>query len=106
MATESADSSALTPGSDQRPSVSYVSTPAGKKIEIWNLTGDDDPDGIDWEEIVRTTQDDYEAGRYSFNSEDYATHEEAMAAMRALVHSIALEVEREAASDSPLDAAG
>jgi hypothetical protein len=61
-------------------------------------------EGIDWEEIILTTQEDFEAGRYSFNSEDYATHEEAMAAMRAWIHSIAEEVEREAASIPPLDA--
>ena len=67
---------------------------------------DDNSSGIDWEEIILTTQEDYEAGRYSFNSQDYATHEEAMAAMRALIDSIAEEVEREAASIRPLDAPG
>ncbi len=63
-------------------------------------------EGIDWEEIILTTQEDYEAGRYSFNSEDYATHEDAMAALRAWIHSIAEEVEREAAPIPPLDAPG
>jgi hypothetical protein len=63
-------------------------------------------EGIDWEEIILTTQEDFEAGRYSFNSEDYATDEEAMAAMRALIHSIAEEVKRDAASNAPLDAQG
>jgi hypothetical protein len=67
---------------------------------------DDNSSGIDWEEIMLTTQEDYEAGRYSFNSQDYATHEEAMAAMRALIHSIAEEVEREAASLSPRSVEG
>jgi hypothetical protein len=60
---------------------------------------------IDYEEIFQSTQADYEAGRYCFNSEDYATDEEASAAMLALILSIAEEVEREAASHSPLDAA-
>jgi hypothetical protein len=63
-------------------------------------------EGIDWEEIILTTQEDYEAGRYSFNSEDYATHEDAMAAMRALIHSIAERVKRDAASNPSLDAPG
>jgi hypothetical protein len=63
-------------------------------------------EGIDWEEIILTTQEDYEAGRYSFNSADYATHEEAMVAMRALIHSIGERVRREAASNTPLDAEG
>ena len=67
---------------------------------------DDNSSGIDWEEIILTTQEDYEAGRYSFNSQDYATDAEAMAAMRALIHSIGEEVEREAASIRPLDAQG
>jgi hypothetical protein len=52
-------------------------------------------DEIDLEDIYQSTQADYEAGRYSFNSADYATHEEAMAAMDALIHSIAVEVEQE-----------
>ena len=104
MATVSEE--APTPGSDRHPSISYVSTQTGKRIEIWNLDGDDDPEGIDWEEIIQTTQEDYEAGRYSFNSEDYATDAEAMAAMRALIHSIAEKVEGETASNPPLDAAG
>jgi hypothetical protein len=96
MATVSEE--APTPESDRHPSISYVSTQTGKKIEIWNLDGDDDPEGIDWEEIILTTQEDVEAGRYAFNSEDYATDEEAMAALHAWIHSIAERVEREAAS--------
>ena len=67
---------------------------------------DDNSSGIDWEEIILTTQEDYEAGRYCFNSQDYATHEEAMAALSAWIHSIAERVKREAASLPPLDAEG
>jgi hypothetical protein len=59
---------------------------------------------IDFEEIYQSTQPDFEAGRYSFNSADYATHEEAMVAMDALIHSIAEEVERDITSNSSLDA--
>jgi hypothetical protein len=62
-------------------------------------------DDIDLEEIYQSTQADFEAGRYAFNAADYATHEEAMAAMRALIDSIAAEVERDFASNTPLDAA-
>jgi len=71
--------------------------------------GEYDPqvDEIDFEEIYQSTQADYEAGRYAFNSADYATHEEAMAAMGALIDSIAEEVRRRnAASNPPLDAEG
>jgi hypothetical protein len=62
-------------------------------------------DEIDYEEIFQSTQADYEAGRYCFNSEDYATDEESSAALLAFIQSIADEVEREAASHAPLDAA-
>jgi len=58
----------------------------------------DQDDGIDWEEIILTTQEDEEAGRYAFNSEDYATHEEAMVALSAWLDGIAKRVEREAAA--------
>jgi hypothetical protein len=67
-------------------------------------TYDDTSDGIDWDEIIATTQDDFEAGRFAYNSADYATHEEADAALRALIHSIVEEVEHEGASAYPLDA--
>jgi hypothetical protein len=67
----------------------------------------DHEDDIDWDNIIATTEDDFKAGRYAFNSADYATHEEAMAAMRALIHSIAKGVvERNAASNPTLDAVG
>jgi hypothetical protein len=59
---------------------------------------DDTSEGIDWDEILATTQDDFEAGRFWFNSADYPTHAEAMAALHALIHSVVEEVEREAAS--------
>jgi hypothetical protein len=62
----------------------------------------DPDDGIDWEEIILTTQEDEEAGRYAFNSEDYATHEEAMAALDAWLDAIVQRVvEREAAASIP-----
>lgn len=66
---------------------------------------DDTSDGIDWDEIIATTQDDFLARRFAFNSADYPTHEEAMAAMRRWLESIAEEVERESASAPPFHAA-
>jgi len=63
-------------------------------------------DEIDYEEIFQSTQADYEAGRYCFNSEDYATDEEASAALLAWIDSIAERVKREAAAVSPRDAEG
>jgi hypothetical protein len=67
---------------------------------------DDTSDGIDWDEIIATTQDDFEAGRFWYDSADYPTQEEAAAALRALIHSVAEEVEREIAATSAPDAAG
>ena len=63
-------------------------------------------DEIDYEEIFQSTQADFEAGRYCFNSEDYATDEEASAALLAWIDSIAERVKREAAAVSPRDAEG
>jgi hypothetical protein len=67
---------------------------------------DDTSEGIDWDEIIATTQDDFEAGRFSYNSADYATQAEADAALRAWLHAIVEKVEREAASIPPRDAEG
>src|SRR5438105_14748956 len=44
---------------------------------------DDTSEGIDWDEIIATTQDDFLAGRFSYNSADYATQAEADTALRA-----------------------
>ena len=41
---------------------------------------DDNSEGIDWDEIIASTEDDFRAGRFAFNSADYPTHEEAMEA--------------------------
>ena len=49
---------------------------------------DDNSEGIDWDEIIATTQDDWEAGRFCYNSADYATQEEASAALQELLDSI------------------
>ena len=37
----------------------------------------DPDDGIDYDEIIASTQDDFLAGRFGFNTADYATEEEA-----------------------------
>jgi hypothetical protein len=73
----------------------------------YNMVGrrqDDESDGLEWEEIILTTQEDFEAGRYSFNSQDYATDEEVKVAFRAWIHRLAEEAENEANSTSSLDA--
>ena len=67
---------------------------------------DDTSEGIDWDEIIATTQDDFLAGRFSYNSADYATQAEADAALTAWLHAIVEEVEREAGSIPSCDAAG
>jgi hypothetical protein len=66
----------------------------------------DDPwEGIDYDEIIATTQDDVEAGRFTFNSADYPTDEEAMTALWHYLESIAEEVERESTSAPPVHSA-
>src|SRR6267142_2892934 len=66
---------------------------------------DDTSEGIDWDEIIATTQDDFLAGRFSYNSADYATQAEADAALTAWLDAIVAEVEREAGSVPSRDAA-
>src|ERR1700733_15061000 len=65
----------------------------------------DPDDGTDWEEIILSTQEDFEAGRFSYNSADYATQEEADAALGAWLDAIVEQVEREAAAICSRDAA-
>lgn len=66
---------------------------------------DDTSEGIDWDEIIATTQDDWEARRFAFNSDDYPDDETAMAALNQLLDSILEGVLcRAAASASRLDA--
>ena len=60
---------------------------------------------IDWEEIIATTQDDFLAGRFAFNSADYPNDAAAMAAMEQLLDDILEEVLRETAAVRPPDAA-
>jgi hypothetical protein len=67
---------------------------------------DDTSEGIDWDEIIATTQDDFLAGRFSYNSADYATQAEADAALTAWLDAIVEKVERKNASVPPCDAKG
>ena len=71
---------------------------------------DDNSEGIDWDEIIASTQDDFLAGRFAFNSADYPTHEEAMKGLDQWFQNIFDEVmrDRDAARTaiSPHDAAG
>jgi hypothetical protein len=66
---------------------------------------DDTSEGIDWDEIIATTQDDFLAGRFSYNSADYATQAEADAALTAWLDAIVEKVEQKNASIPPCDAA-
>jgi hypothetical protein len=66
----------------------------------------DREDQIDWDEIVAATEEKENSEELAFNSADYATEEEAIVALRAFIHEIFEEVERDAASDPALDASG
>ena len=61
---------------------------------------DDYSDGIDWDEITATTQPDWEAGRFAFNSADYPTQEAVEAALWELIQSIGRKA-RERTGTSP-----
>jgi hypothetical protein len=66
---------------------------------------DDTSEGIDWDQIIATTQDDWEARRFAFNSDDYPDNETAMTALEQLLDSILQKVlHREAAFTSRSDA--
>ena len=69
-----------------------------------DLRSDETSDSFDWDEITATTQPDFEAGRFAFNTDDYPTEEAAMAAMDALVEEIIKEGAREIAAQAALDA--
>ena len=43
----------------------------GQRLDEEDRLLDDTSDGIDWDEITATTQPDFEAGRFAFNTEDY-----------------------------------
>ncbi|HEV7716513.1 MAG TPA: hypothetical protein VGO53_13030 [Steroidobacteraceae bacterium] len=65
---------------------------------------DDLSDGIDWDEITATTQADWDAGRFAFDSAHYPTEEAADAAMYAMLRSIEEKIYEEisaAAMDAP-----
>jgi hypothetical protein len=52
-------------------------------------------DGIDWDEIIASTQDDHLAGISAFDDSDYPDDESAMRALDAFLDSIVDEVIRE-----------
>jgi len=66
----------------------------------------DHEDDIDWDNIIATTEEDDKAGRYLFNSADYATPEESMIALRELIHSICEKAEKRVAARTASHAAG
>ena len=52
-------------------------------------------EGIDWDEIIASTQDDWLAGRHAFDDSEYPDDESAMKALEAFLDSIVEEVMRE-----------
>jgi len=100
----------MTSLTEYEPDVSGATAPKRPAYDPNNLAPedeearkyDDTSEGIDWDEIIATTQDDFLAGRFSYNSADYATQEEADAALKAWLHNIVEKVERELASEHEL----
>ena len=58
----------------------------------------DDAEDTDWEEIFATTEEAEEAMDYAFDSRDYATEEEAMTALKRMIHEAVEEGLRDAAA--------
>ncbi|MGH8258978.1 MAG: hypothetical protein ACREUG_04740 [Steroidobacteraceae bacterium] len=71
---------------------------------------DDTSEGFDWDEIIASTQDDEEAGRFAFDSRNYATEEQVTAALERhfdeMLERVMRRVRRETADGSLLDTAG
>jgi hypothetical protein len=65
---------------------------------------DDNSDGIDWDEIIATTQDDWEARRFDFDSAAYPTEEAGRAALERWMNDIVREVLDETAAARSHDA--
>ena len=70
--------------------------------ETWDCIIDNEAD-IDWHKVLITTDTDFRAARYAFTTAFYPSHEEAMTAMHALVHSIFEEAKNRVESDTSLD---
>jgi hypothetical protein len=72
-------------------------------VDHKSLEAEDLEDGIDYEEIHAATQADFEAGRFAFNSADYASEEDAEAALWKFICAVGKEA-REAVAARHLDA--
>ena len=71
-----------------------------KQLDDEDRKYDDTSDGIDWDEIIATTQDDFEAGIFAFDTRDYPTKEAGTAALKAWIHEICAKAERDADANS------
>ena len=68
---------------------------------VSDLPLDGESDDIDWDDIIATTQDDVDAGRYAFSTEDYPTDEEGMAALWTWMCSLGNGGSNETSAPSP-----
>lgn len=82
--------------------LSTLDTPEDQEAQCHIIEPEDD---IDWDEIIATTEADDRAGRYAFDSANYATDEESMTALWSWIQSIAEEGRRRVAADPSYDAA-
>ena len=67
---------------------------------------DEEWEESEWDEIIATTEPDFQAGRFAYNSADYATDEEAKVALWKWLWGIYERVMRDEETISPRDAAG
>ena len=86
MTSETENDPGTVPSGVAHPSGSHDSKSEGQPegqnpSSVVTRLSDDNSDDIDWEDIILTTHEDFEAGRFAFNSKDYATRAEADVAL-------------------------
>ena len=82
MTSETENDPGTAPSGVARSSGSHDAQPEGQnQSAVVTRLSDDNSDDIDWEDIILTTHEDFEAGRFAFNSKDYATRAEADVAL-------------------------
>jgi hypothetical protein len=86
MTSETENDPGTVPPGVAHPSGAHDCQPEGQPqgqnpSSVVTRLSDDNSDDIDWEDIILTTHEDFEAGRFAFNSKDYATQAEADVAL-------------------------
>ena len=93
------------PNIESQTSVTNFKANPDDHLDMLDCTLEEEDD-FDWDEVVAAIEEEGDSEELAFNSADYATEEEAMHALDAFIQGIFEEVERDAASETALDAPG